>query len=185
MIYRNYIVFIILVFLYTLPRYISFLPTLPVYDNTEATTVLKKRQNITSKDIDFFKLTDETITNAFIDHVNESYNELEKMITSINVLMPILFLKYLINRPRPYQIISNINPLHSNTGDTPSMPAGHAFQAYYLAHILSQRYPEKSGLFNNIAKHCDEVRVNGGIHYPSDGVLSKYVVDTLIEMGVY
>ena len=183
--YKHYVFFILMVYLYSQPRYITFLPTLPFYNNDEANIVLQKWKDISSKDEDFFKLTDPTISHAFIDHVDESYVELEKIIISLKVLLPILFFKYLINRPRPYKINSNIIPLHSNTGDTPSLPAGHAFQAYYLAHVLSQRYPDKKYLFNKIAERCDQVRVNGGIHYPSDGILSKNIVDTLISIGAY
>lgn len=183
--YKHYVILILMVYVYSQPRYIKFLPTLPFYNNDEANIVLQKRKNISLKDKDFFKLTDPSISHAFIDHVDESYVELEKIITSLKVVLPILFFKYIINRPRPYQINSSITPLHSNTGDTPSLPAGHAFQAYYLAHVLSRRYPEKQYLFNKIAEHCDQVRVNGGIHYPSDGILSKNIVDTLISIGAY
>lgn len=183
--YKHYVFLILIVYLYSHPRYIDFLPTLPFYNNNEANIVLHKWKRISSKDVDFFKLTDQTISPAFTDHVNESYVELEKIITSSKVSLPILFLKYIINRPRPYQINSNIIPLYSSTGNTPSLPAGHAYQAYYLAHILSQRYPDKKHIFDEIAEHCNQVRVNGGIHYPSDGMLSKHIVNTLISIGFY
>jgi hypothetical protein len=183
--YKHYVFFILIVYLYSHPRYIAFLPTIPFYNNNEANIVFQKWKSISSKDVDFFKLTDPSITYAFIDHVNESYVELERIISSSKVLLPILFLKYIINRPRPYQINSNIIPLYSTTGNTPSLPAGHAFQAYYLAHVLSQRYPDKKHLIDKIAEQCDQVRVNGGIHYPSDGMLSKHIVNTLISIGFY
>ena len=180
-----YIIFIILIFLYTLPRYNCYFLTLPFYNNNEAQIVLEKWENKTSSDINFFKLTDESIIYAFLDHVNETEDELNSIITSSHILILILLLKNLINRPRPYQIENKIKPLFSSTGSTPSLPAGHAFQAYYLAHILSKRYPDKTELFNKIAKQCDDVRVKGGIHYPSDGILSKNIVNFFVKIGIY
>ena len=51
---------------------------------------------------------------------------------------------------------SNINYLYSESGLTPSYPAGHAFQAHYLAHILTKRYPDKKDLLYSIAEKCDD-----------------------------
>ena len=134
---------IILIFLYTRPRYIDFLPTIPVYNNNEAKLVFKKSQNRTLLDEEFFKLTDPSISYAFVNHVEENIKILDKIIKRPLVRYTILFFKFLINRPRPYQINDKINTLYSDTGNTASFPAGHAFQAYYLAHILSKKYPEK------------------------------------------
>lgn len=180
-----YFFFIIIIFLYTRPRYISYLPTLPFYNNDEAEIVLEKWHKRTSDDIVFFKLTDPSITHAFLDVVNENENELRSIITAPHILAIILFFKYTINRPRPYQIETKIKPLYSETGSTPALPAGHAFQAYYLAYMLSKRYPDKKQLFDSIAKRCDDVRVIGGIHYPSDGKLSKKIVDFMISIGLF
>lgn len=105
----------------------------------------------------------------FSPHVKESEEELNKIVTHPFLLFIGYFLKYLINRPRPYQINKNINYLESKTGNTPALPAGHAFQAYYLAHVLTKRYPDKKIMFQELAKRCDDVRVKAGIHYPSDG----------------
>ena len=172
-------------FLYTRPRYILYLPTLPVYDKDEAGVVLRKSQNRTIMDERFFALTDPSVTYAFLDHVEESEKTLRKMITSPLVMGIIYLFKYLINRPRPYQINKDIKPLDSRTGDTPAMPAGHAFQAYYLATVLSRKYPDKKQLFSNIARRCDMVRIKGGIHYPSDGKLSESIVDLMIKIGLF
>ena len=180
-----YFLFIIITFLYTRPRYIPYLPTLPFYNNDEAEIVLEKWRKRTSDDIVFFKLTDPSIIHAFSDIVNESENELRSIITAPHILAIILFFKYAINRPRPYQIETQIKPLYSETGSTPALPAGHAFQAYYLAHVLSKRYPDKKQLFDSIAKRCDDVRVIGGIHYPSDGKLSKTIVNFMISIGLF
>jgi len=176
---------LVLIFLYTRPRYTPYLPTIPfLYDNREAEIVLKETKTRTIMDEKFFKLTDPSIVYGFIDHVEESKDNLEKMITRPLILGILFSLKYSINRPRPYQINKEIKPLHSKTGNTPALPAGHAFQAYYLASVLSRKYPEKKALFNNIAKRCDTVRVKAGIHYPSDGALAKKIVNILTKIRV-
>ena len=36
------------------------------------------------------------------------------------------------------QVNKNIKPIDISTAQTPAYPAGHAFQAYYLAKILSK-----------------------------------------------
>lgn len=172
-------VFLIVVYLISLPSYYSYLPTIPIYNNDESKIVKKMTQDRNSDDINFFHLTNKSISYAYVEYVNESVKELN------NIFMPtayiILLLKWLINRPRPYQIDNSIKYFHTNTGQTPAMPAGHAFQAYYLSKVLSKKYPEKKELFEEIAKKCDECRVYAGIHYPSDGKLSKQIVDLLYD----
>ena len=178
--------FIIIVILVTLittgyfrKRYISFLPTIPVYPDSyaEVKKVEEQISTITPSDTKFYKLTDPSIINAFLPYVNETKEELTDIIFRPNII--ILFFKYTINRPRPKQINPQLNVLKSTTADTPAYPAGHALQAYYLSKVLSKRYPDKKELFDNIAKRCDLVRVKAGLHYPSDGKFSKAIVDAL------
>ena len=61
-----FLVFLI-IYLYTLPRYISYLPTLPVYPNSieESNEVEEYTKTRTLEDIDFFKKTDKSVTSAF------------------------------------------------------------------------------------------------------------------------
>lgn len=179
--YKITIIFLVIVYLYSRPRYITFLPTIPIYDNNEASIVYTKSKFRTQEDIGFFTLTDPSIIHCFSPHVQESDSELRTIITHPTLLFIVYFFKYTINRPRPYQINENIRALDSNTGNTPSLPAGHALQAYYLARILSKKYPNKKNLFSDLAEKCDKVRVDAGIHYPSDGAMSKWLVDMLMQ----
>lgn len=175
---------LLIIYLYTLPRYVIYLPTIPVYNNSEADEVYEITKKRNFEDVRFFELTDDSITPAFLPYINESYEEIEKITTSYNVYIILILTKYTINRPRPYQINKNIENLDSKTGFTPAMPAGHAFQAYYLAAILSKRYPHKKQKFDEIAKKCDDCRVKAGIHYPSDGVFSKKIVNYLNDLKI-
>lgn len=173
-VFRN-LIFLFIIYLFILPSYIPYWPTIPIYENSESEVVKKMVENRDYSDIDFFKLTDEHVGHAFAEHVEESSDELRDMFSHTTPV--ILVIKYLINRARPYQIDNSIDYIDTDTGRTPAMPAGHAYQAYYLSKVLSKKYPEKEELFKKIAKRCDECRVKAGIHYPSDGKLSKKLVD--------
>ncbi len=182
--YFKYGIFILIVYLYSLPKYNLFLPTIPIYDNNEANDVYKETLTRDYEDVHFFNLTDESVIYAFIPYVNEELNELNKIFDLSFINPIILFFKYLINRPRPYQINNKIIPLMSTTDKTPSYPAGHALQAFYLSHLLSKKYPEKGHFFNYLAHRCDDCRIKAGIHYKSDGVFSKAIVNTLIYFNI-
>ena len=174
---------IILYYLYSQPRYIKFLPTLPfVYPDSleESIEVLHFKEIASTELINLFYKTDDSVVNAFQGIIpNKSMQELNQEILQRNVTMPILFFKYMINRARPWQVNSKIQKLDSKTDKTPSFPAGHTFQAYYLAKKYGRMYPELEQKLVGIAKKCDECRIAAGIHYPSDGKFSKQLVDFL------
>jgi hypothetical protein len=177
--YINYIIVYIIILLVQGKRYIWLLPTFPFYPNNEKEIqkVLSKVNFRTFSNIEFFKLTDPSVTYAFEPLVEESIKDLQKIILNVRVTSTIKFLKYFYNRARPHQIDSNIKPLKSTTARTPSYPAGHAFQAYYLAKTLSKKYPQRKNEFYKIAKQCDDVRIIAGLHYPSDGEFAKKIVE--------
>jgi len=153
-------------------RYYYFLPTIPIYPNNklEVQEVKKYINNRTQSDIDFFYKTNKSVSAAFLPYVKENLKELNSII---------LGFKYFFNRARPNQIDSTIEPLNISTAQTPAYPAGHAFQAYYLAKKLSKKYPHLTKIFNEIANECDITRIKAGLHYPSDGNFARYLVNKL------
>tara|TARA_B110000483_G_scaffold34020_1_gene41391 strand:- start:1812 stop:2369 length:558 start_codon:yes stop_codon:yes gene_type:complete len=171
------IIIFVLITIFQKEKYYNFYPTIPVYPNNqkevlEVEKYIKKRNKEMVK---FYELTNESIIYAYIPHVKETKQELSNLITKKR--FEILFFKNLINRARPKKVKHDLDAFYSYTGLTPSYPAGHAYQAYYLTKYLSKRYPNKRDLFEKIAKKCDLCRVYAGIHYPSDGQFSKYLVD--------
>ena len=94
-----FLLLIILLYLYSLPRYIPYLPTIPIYSNNEAKNVLQITKSLKDDDIFFFNQTDESMVIPFLPHVRETKKELINIITSNLVLGIILFFKYLINNP--------------------------------------------------------------------------------------
>lgn len=95
--------------------------------------------------------------------------------------------KYIYNRARPYQVApklinkENGTLLVSQTADTPAYPSGHAFQAYYLAKILSKKFPKKKDELMKLAKRVSDARILAGLHFPSDRDFAYWLVDNLLN----
>jgi len=138
-------------------------------------------QKRTPADIQFFKLTDANPIKAFREKISaEQFQRLSKIITSSRILSKIMFFKKLYNRARPVQVAPEIvDALYSETANTPAYPSGHAFQAYYAAKILSQWVPERKKEWEAIAERCANIRIIGGIHYPSDRDFARILVNKL------
>lgn len=175
------------VFLHAMPvRYIYYMPVLPIYpDNvSESRLVYDLTLQRTQRDLDFFEKTDYSIVYAFNEIVDIPVQSLFDIISKTPVMMIMLSTKYSINRARPWQIDRRIQKRPSITDKTPSYPAGHALQAYYLSYVLGNIYPERRDVFEKIAYECDRTRVYAGLHYPSDGVFSKKLVRFFTNIGV-
>ena len=164
-------------------KYNFYYPTIPVYPNNhDELEVVKEMIGVrTEDDVKIFLKTDISVCYLFVDHTTETISELRSTTNSHRILIFVKFFKNIINRARPYQIDESIDDLKSVTSHTPAYPAGHAFQAYYLARVLSIRYPDKKDKWDSLAKQCDLVRVKAGLHYPSDGAFSKKLVDYFFD----
>lgn len=145
-------------------------------------------QKRNESDINFFYLTDNDIPIAFESIIKS--NEIKKkdmyeIIISPKIIDIIMKYKNIYNRARPSQIapdiinVKNGILLNSKTANTPAYPSGHAFQAYYLGKILSKKFPEKKDEIMKIAKRIGDIRIIGGLHYPSDKDFAYFLVDNL------
>ena len=175
------IIFYMIILKLSPKRYNSYLPSVIVYPNNENEVSLVENQirERTHFDIQFFKKTDPSVSYAFHELLPQySVGELNSMFSKYNTI--IVMLKYGINRARPKQITPKLNVLESTTAHTPAYPAGHAFQAYVLEKILSRKHPEKRQELEQLAEKCNIIRIKAGLHYPSDGLFSKKIVNTLL-----
>jgi len=141
-------------------------------------------------DIDFFNFTDKDITFPFQDIIKEKdmkKKDMIKLLESPKILIIVMMYKYLYNRARPSQVAPNIinkkngTLLVSQTANTPSYPSGHAFQAYYLAKILSKKFPQKKEELMKLANRISNSRIIAGLHYPSDRDFAYWLVDNLLN----
>lgn len=163
------------------------------YPNNDKEVSIMMKEYInkrTQDDIIFFYLTDKDIIIAFQDIVKENEmkrKDMKKILMSPKNLSIIMMYKYIYNRARPSQVAPNIinkesgTLLNSETADTPSYPSGHAFQAYYLAKILSKKFPKKKEQLMKLALRISNSRIIAGLHYPSDRDFAYLLVDNLLN----
>ena len=92
----------------------------------------------------------------------------------------IMQLKNKYNRVRPYKLDETIIP-SIDPPQHPSYPSGHATQAYFIANVLSEKYPSRRTHYMNVAETIAVNREYAGVHYHSDTKFGKIVADTLFQ----
>lgn len=130
----------------------------------------------------FIKAADENMSGLFVNLCSElgapcDENALSQMVSEAAVL--ITKLKWLYNRPRPYQVSAkhgvDFSPMFSKTAHSPAYPSGHTVQAYLLASRLSELAPQHRKAFMELAHMISFSRMVGGYHWPSDLTFGKDV----------
>jgi len=176
------LVFAIIIYGYLHTRYYQFLPTFPfIYpdskkESVEVYDMMKYRNRYL---VNLFYKTDDSVAYAFSEIVPLTPQQLTSKYIFFTPL--VLILKYLINRPRPWQVNQNVNKLllKSNSGNTSAYPSGHAFQAFILARKLSKEYPHLKTKLFLLADDCAKARIIAGLHYPSDNIFARNIVNAL------
>jgi hypothetical protein len=97
----------------------------------------------------------------------------------------VLDLKYIHNRPRPFQLASHYNiKLSANVLDsmkTPSYPSGHSTQGILIGKILQTKLPINTDAFLEAGKRISYSRNIGRAHYPSDSRLGEDIGDAMFR----
>ena len=114
----------------------------------------------------------EKLFQVFLESRRKTYNvEYYEML--IDSLVPIIAkLKQYYSRPRPAELAKSMGI--DFTGDnlssaqTPSYPSGHTIQAYVMAHMLSDQFPEHEDSLMKIAELVSQSRIDRGVHFPTD-----------------
>lgn len=113
--------------------------------------------------------------NANMEDKHIIYNMMKNEINSI-----IMNVKEKYNRVRPYYLDNTIKPT-IEPPKHPSYPSGHSTQSYFIAYILSEKYPNKGEQFLKIAHQMSVNREYAGVHYESDTKFGKLVAKKIFE----
>ena len=88
-------------------------------------------------------------------------------------------------RPRPYQIVKDLQPCLVKPGYDESYPSGHAALGAIGGCLLAQRFPDKAYYLEQQGRIVGDLRVIGGVHNPSDVVagqsLARQICDRLLS----
>jgi len=97
----------------------------------------------------------------------------------------ILQQKNSFNRARPAQLAPyfglDLDIIKSASAKTPSYPSGHTTQAYLVALILGDKYPNHKKNLIQAAEECGGGRVMTGLHFPTDHKFGIYYAKRLFK----
>ena len=125
----------------------------------------------------------EKLFQIFLESRGKSYNvEYYEML--LKSLVPIILeIKNFYNCPRPGELASimgvNFKPEDLKSANSPSYPSGHTIQAYVVAKMLSDQFPEHEKTLLKIAEMVAQSRIDRGVHFLSDIENGKEVAETL------
>jgi len=135
------------------------------------------------------KHLDQNMTGVFdkllrVSGYGSSRNEIESMKEKIGPI--ITYHKKHFNQLRPAELAKRTGVKCStdnlSSASSPSYPSGHATQAFYLAHKLSDMFPDIREELYGVANMVSESRVDRGVHFPSDIDAGKLLARKLYEM---
>lgn len=123
----------------------------------------------------------------FLDIIGDRTEEAKDFIATLGgqLFTICLYFKNKFNRPRPYVMAKEYKmdfpKISTETGVTPSYPSGHTLNSYFLAHILSKKYPKKKSELFKLAEEISDGRIQMGVHFPSDIDGGKYLAKELVK----
>lgn len=102
---------------------------------------------------------------------------------------PITFyLKYKINRPRPFQLAYylgiDLQQLIATNANSAAYPSGHTMDFLVILFRFSKLRPDLRQEFKKIYDRVKNVRQLSGVHYPSDKKVSEILFKKLVKAGI-
>ena len=102
----------------------------------------------------------------------------EKIVALKNEVRPAVRLhKDYFDEMRPNELAESLGTAldydYLESAQTPSYPSGHTTQAFYVAHCLSDIFPDLRVPFFEVADMVAESRIDRGVHFPSDNEAGK------------
>jgi len=127
----------------------------------------------------------ERLFQIYIEGKGKSYNTGYFKIL-IKSLEPIIMkLKVYYNRPRPSQLAEKMGidfrGDELGSAKTPSYPSGHTIQAYVVALVLSEQFPDHKANLTKIAELVSQSRIDRGVHFPTDIEAGREVASSIFS----
>jgi acid phosphatase (class A) len=118
---------------------------------------------------------------------NTSANQFQEYVEKFRGIL--CYLKFKINRPRPFQLASYykiaVFPLmNTSSTNTASYPSGHTFEYLLILDYLKKIHPEHKSKLAEIYKKIRHTREWLGVHYPSDTVGAEKLFLLLKKNGI-
>jgi hypothetical protein len=159
----------------------------------EITEMISLQKTVTEETLKFIKECEDDVAGAwfnFIKSLDLPEIKKEKIQEFIDSTDGILYLlKYYYQRPRPFQLAFFYNmplyPLIKTDASSPAYPSGHSIDAFKMAFLLGKRHPEKAVQLLEFAESISKGRVLGGVHYPTDSIISKMMARELVDMDFF
>ncbi len=89
------------------------------------------------------------------------------------VVIIVEILKYFFDRPRPFEVLENVNILSSKSD--PSFPSGHSAGIFLLASIGAEKFPQYKIPLYALAFLVGISRIFVGLHYPIDVLVGSLI----------
>jgi hypothetical protein len=165
------------------------LPDFPKKAEKELDEIKEKNAKLTKEEIQKIKKQDRKnppFEFEFLDLVDNKSKEYKDYIDRLTdqLFTICMYFKDKFKRKRPYQIAKEngieFPKIVTETGVTPSYPSGHAMNSYFVAEILSRKYPEKKKELFDLAKQISNGRVQMGVHFPSDIEAGKLLAKKIL-----
>lgn len=120
---------------------------------------------------------------VFLESKSKTYNVEYYEMLSKSLVPIIVDLKNYYDRPRPKDLAEamGVDFEHDDleTARSPSYPSGHTIQAYVIAKMLSDQFPEFEKDLHKIAEIISQSRVDRGVHFQTDIEYGKEVAESL------
>lgn len=134
-------------------------------------------------DSDLIKSIKITLDKLEIPYDDDYVNFLAETTEELGAL--IMQLKNHYQRARPYQYAlygnQKLQPYHTESGNNPSYPSGHATQAHFIFKIIASHYEDKAHQLMAVSKKVADSRVIMGLHFPSDNEFGVQIAQSLLE----
>ena len=122
---------------------------------------------------------------VFLESRGRTFNVDYYKMLSQSLVDIITRMKKYYDRPRPAELAKSMGidfgGDYLDSAQTPSYPSGHTIQAYVVAKMLGDQFPEHEEDLLAIAEIISQSRIDRGVHFPTDIEYGREVADSLYE----